>query len=54
MASLFEAEAEAPPSAPPEPKSKKAPTAAFKVVPETRPLRTVMRTAIPPGTALKK
>jgi geranylgeranyl diphosphate synthase type II len=45
VATLFDAEAEVRPSAPPEPKSKKAPTAAFKVVPETRPLRDRIRDA---------
>ena len=43
MATLLEAEA--PPTAPPELKSKKANTAAFKVVPETRPLRDRIREA---------
>jgi geranylgeranyl pyrophosphate synthase len=38
-------DAEAPPTAPPEPKSKKATTAAFKVIPETRPLRDRVREA---------
>jgi hypothetical protein len=36
---------EAPPTAPPEPKSKKATTAQFKVIPETRPLRDQIRDA---------
>jgi geranylgeranyl diphosphate synthase, type II len=36
---------EAPPTAPPELKSKKANTAAFKVIPETRPLRDQIRVA---------
>jgi geranylgeranyl diphosphate synthase, type II len=36
---------EAPPTAPPEMKSKKATTAAFKVIPETRPLRDRIRDA---------
>jgi geranylgeranyl diphosphate synthase, type II len=36
---------EAPPTAPPELKSKKATTAAFKVIPETRPLRDQIRDA---------
>ena len=36
---------EAPPTAPPELKSKKATTAAFKVIPETRPLRDQIREA---------
>ena len=38
-------DADAPPTAPPEPKSKKANTAQFKVVPETRPLRDRIRDA---------
>ena len=45
MATLLDVEAEVPPTAPPEPKSKKAPTAAFKVIPETRPLRDRIREA---------
>lgn len=43
MATLLDVEA--PPTAPPELKSKKAPTAAFKVIPETRPLRDRIRDA---------
>jgi geranylgeranyl pyrophosphate synthase len=42
---LLDVETEAPPSAPPEMKSKKATTAAFKVIPETRPLRDRIRDA---------
>jgi geranylgeranyl diphosphate synthase, type II len=45
VATLLDVPAEAPPTAPPEPKSKKAPTAAFKVIPETRPLRDRIREA---------
>jgi len=45
VATLLDAEPEVPPTAPPEPKSKKATTAAFKVVPETRPLRDRIREA---------
>ena len=45
MATLLEVEREVPPSAPPELKSKKATTAAFKVIPETRPLRDQIREA---------
>ena len=36
---------ESPPTAPPESKSKKATTAQFKVIPETRPLRDQIREA---------
>ena len=46
MATLLDAEA--PPIAPPEPKSKKATTAAFKVIPETRALRDKIRDAAGP------
>ena len=45
MATLLDVPAEAPPTAPPELKSKKATTAAFKVIPETRPLRDRIREA---------
>jgi geranylgeranyl pyrophosphate synthase len=45
VATLLDADPEVPPTAPPEPKSKKATTAAFKVVPETRPLRDRIRDA---------
>ena len=45
MATLLDADAEVPPTVPPEPKSKKATTAAFKVIPETRPLRDRIREA---------
>lgn len=45
MATLLDADAELPPAAPPELKSKKATTAAFKVIPETRPLRDRIRDA---------
>jgi geranylgeranyl diphosphate synthase, type II len=45
VATLLDVNAEAPPTAPPELKSKKATTAAFKVVPETRPLRDQIREA---------
>src|SRR5262245_43704612 len=45
VATLLDANAEAPPTAPPELKSKKATTAAFKVIPETRPLRDQIRDA---------
>jgi geranylgeranyl diphosphate synthase, type II len=45
VATLFDTEAEVPPTAPPEAKSKKATTAASKVIPETRPLRDRIREA---------
>ena len=45
MVTLLEVDTEAPPTAPPELKSKKATTAAFKVIPETRPLRDQIRDA---------
>ena len=51
MATLLDVEAEVPPTAPPEPKSKKAPTAAFKVIPETRPLRD--RSGRPPAAYVR-